>query len=345
VVNNFRLYEGNGQTISDRHASLPLFDRPTLLDDAAGYVADPGLRDAVNVALALGQPLLVTGEPGTGKTKLADSVAHELNLAPPLVFHTKTTSTARDLFYRYDAIMHFHEAQFSQFSHNLSAVGTTRHVAAPGLSADRYIHYEALGTAILLAMTPADANPFLEPEMQNRGPVRSVVLIDELDKAPRDLPNDVLHEIENMSFTVHETGRVFTADPRYRPILILTSNSEKNLPDAFVRRCVYYHLSFPDAARLKIILEKRIGRDSRFSPEMLKHAVDRFYKIRELGLKKKPATAEFLAWVRILTEMELDVDNLKPGQADALALSYSVLAKDREDLEHLQQAHHAQGGA
>ncbi|HKC63132.1 MAG TPA: AAA family ATPase, partial [Pyrinomonadaceae bacterium] len=112
--NGFKLYAGDGTTVSERGVLLPLFEKMTELNDPAGYLAGEGLRDAVNVALTLGQPLLVTGEPGTGKTQLAASVAYELGLPAPLVFQTKTTSTARDLFYRYEALGHFHDAQFSK---------------------------------------------------------------------------------------------------------------------------------------------------------------------------------------------------------------------------------------
>lgn len=315
----FHLYAGDGSTITDRELRLPLFEKLAALDDPAYYIAEKGLRDAVNVALALGQPLLVTGEPGTGKTQLAASLAYELGLPAPLTFHTKTTSTAKDLFYRYDALAHFHDAQFRK--------------EEPAIAS--YINYEALGLAILLSMSPADANHYLPEYLRDKGPIRSVVLIDELDKAPRDLPNDVLNEIESMSFRVKETGQSFSADQSYRPILVLTSNSEKNLPDAFLRRCVFYHISFPDRERLRSIIQGRLSLSSDFTPEMVDNAIRHFEEIRELALKKKPATAEFLAWVRILEKMKLDVSNLKPGEAEALAFTYSILAKSREDRELL----------
>lgn len=276
----------------------------------------------MNVALTLGQPLLVTGEPGTGKTQLAGSIGFELDLPAPLVFHTKTTSTAKDLFYRYDALAHFHDAQFSK--------------EEPAI--ENYITYEALGLAILLSMKSEEANPFLPERLRDKGPIRSIVLIDEIDKAPRDLPNDVLNEIENMSFAIKETGRTFSADQSYRPILVLTSNSEKNLPDAFLRRCVFYHLSFPDKERLREIVQGRLKLSPDFTPEMLDNAIRHFEEIREMVLKKKPATAEFLAWMRILEKMHLDVNNLKPGEAEALAFTYSVLAKNKEDKEMLHRA-------
>ena len=143
--NGFKLYTGDGTTISERGLRLPPFEKAAELNDPAGYLADEGLRDAVNVALMLGQPLLVTGEPGTGKTQLAASIAFELGLPAPLIFHTKTTSTARDLFYRYDALGHFHDAQFRKDESRV----------------EDYIHYEALGLAILLSMNPQEANPYL----------------------------------------------------------------------------------------------------------------------------------------------------------------------------------------
>ena len=191
------IYRGDGTTATRRGVALPQEPPRTFFDDPAGYLAEPGLRAAVNVALKLGQPLLVTGEPGTGKTQLAASIAYELELPPPLVFQTKTTSTASDLFYRYDALGHFHAAQFRR-----DAVETQAFVA-----------FEALGLAFLLSQNRETAAPYLPESLVDRGPVRSVVLVDEIDKAPRDLPNDILDELEKMSFTVKETGQRFVADP------------------------------------------------------------------------------------------------------------------------------------
>jgi MoxR-like ATPase len=318
----FHLYQGTGGERIGQSRPLPLHEKPASLDDPAGYLADQGLRDAVNVALSLGQPLLLTGEPGTGKTQLAASVAYEFGMPSPLVFNVKTTSTARDLFYNYDAMRHFHDSQFS---------GNT-------LRVDDYINFEAFGLAILLAMNPVEVDQFLPREHRGRGPTRSVVLIDEMDKAPRDLPNDLLNEIEGMSFTVRETRRTFTADRRYQPILVLTSNSEKNLPDAFLRRCVFYHIPFPDEQHLRQIIERRLPRTSTCTPSMIESAIREFVRIRRtLDLKKQPATAELLGWVRILADLKIDLANLQPGQIESVIMSYSVLAKTKEDLELLQR--------
>jgi MoxR-like ATPase len=318
---DFRLYSGDGTTLSAKQGQLPLFERVGDLENPANYLADKGLRDAVNVALTLGQPLLLAGEPGTGKTQLAGSLAHELGLPPPLVCNVKTTSTAQDLFYRYDALRHFHDSQFRTGS----------------LQIEEYLNYEAFGSAILLSLDPQEVNSYLPEHLQNKGPTRSVVLIDEIDKAPRDLPNDILNEVESMSFRIKETRKTFSSDQRYRPILVFTSNSEKNLPDAFLRRCIFYYIAFPDAERLKQIVQRRLRLGHNFTPAMLDHAIQHFQDIRELGLKKRPATAELLGWMQILQKMDIDVRNLKPGQAETLAFSYSILAKTKEDFERLQQ--------
>ena len=317
-----RLYSGEGISISKRSLRLPLFERSARLDAPEHYIAEKGLRDAVNVALVLGQPLLITGEPGTGKTQLAASVAFELELPPPLVFAAKTTSTAKDLFYRYDALGHFHDSHFRKDE----------------LAIDHYITYEALGLAILLSLPASEADSYLPTNLTGRGPTRSVVLIDEIDKAPRDFPNDILNEIEYLAFMVRETGHSFKAGEGYRPMLILTSNSEKNLPDAFLRRCIFYHISFPDHERLREIITRRMEPSDRFGPEMFENAMRHFEEIRTLPLAKRPATAECLAWLRVLQQMELDPANLKPGQAEMLSLSYCVLAKNKDDLVKLQRA-------
>ena len=321
--NGFALYAGAGSTLAERNLRLPLFEAAQELNDPHFYLADPGLRDAVNVALTLGQPLLLTGEPGTGKTQLAYSLAYELNLPPPLVFNTKTTSTARDLFYRYDALGHFHDAHIKS---------ATAKSARP--DPEKYVVYEALGLAILLSQEPKEADPFLPEPLRGHGPTRSVVLLDEIDKAPRDLPNDVLNEMENMSFQVHETGRSFLSSAGFRPIVILTSNSEKNLPDAFLRRCIFYHIQFPDRPRLREIVNRRLLLADNFTSVMLETALHHFEEIRKLELRKKPATAELLSWLRILQKLGLAPANGGPQPA-SLVTTYSALAKNQSDRDSI----------
>jgi len=178
----------------------------TQADDPAGYLPDQGLVDAVNVALLLRQPLLLTGEPGTGKSQLAASVAYQLGLAPPMVFETKSTSVARDLFYHFDNIGRFRAAQ------------------TPGAAADPvlFLTLNALGHAIALANPPSDVGHILPPIYRHEEQRQSVVLIDEIDKAPRDFPNDILNEIERLFFRIPELGNVdVRARPNLRPIVVM----------------------------------------------------------------------------------------------------------------------------
>jgi MoxR-like ATPase len=318
---NLHLYEGNGIPITQRDQMLPYFEPIKDFDDPKYYIAGKGLRKAVNVALYLGRPLLVTGEPGTGKTQLADSIALELRL-PKLEFLTKTTSTATDLFYQYDALRRFQDAHMPEKKH---------------LNMYDYITYQAMGRAILLTKPPEEVKVYLPEELQGKGPIRSVVLIDEIDKAPRDFPNDILNEVEKMQFKVIETGKTFEAEKRFRPILVLTSNSEKNLPDAFLRRCIFYHIPFPSQEELKAIVQKRFSHYPDFTPEFIDAAIERFLDIRELALKKKPATAELLDWVQVLRSLDMDANGIKSGHAEAFALSFSILAKTQEDYALLRK--------
>lgn len=299
-MGNFQLYNSKGQTLTQRSLQLPPYSKIKGIDAPKGYIASQPLTDAVNVALALGQPLLLTGEPGTGKTQLASSIAHQLGV-PLLKFYTKTTSTARDLFYRYDSLRHFHDAQLKDKKE---------------VDANSYIELNALGQAIVNSMD-----------------MRSVVLIDEIDKAPRDFPNDVLYELENMAFKIRETGKQYKTNEANRPIVIITSNSEKNLPDAFLRRCIFYHIPFPNTSLLKQIVNSRVALKESFKKEMLDAAIEHFEDLRAKKLRKKPATAELLSWIHVLNTLNIPLDSDLPAEINQLKMTYTILAKNQDDLE------------
>jgi MoxR-like ATPase len=256
-------------------------------DRPENYLPDPGLVDAVRAALLLRRPLLLTGEPGTGKTQCANYLSWKLGYGPEaLHFQAKSTSTARDLFYTYNTIGRFHAAQTKEGSQN---------------SVD-YIKYNALGEAILRANTLDSVEKWLPKGFIHTGkPMQSLVLIDEIDKAPRDFPNDVLSEIETMRFRIPEFDNVqLAADAEFLPAVLITSNSEKNLPAPFLRRCVYYHIPKPDKKRFGEIVERRTG-DDPASP-LIDEALDflMFARGPEADLNKKPATAELLDFVLLL---------------------------------------------
>ncbi|MDY6992153.1 MAG: MoxR family ATPase [Pseudomonadota bacterium] len=281
------------------------------------YLPDEGLVDAVNVALLLGQPLLLTGEPGTGKTQLAYSLAYQLGLEAPLKFETKSTSTAQDLFYIYDALGRFQAAQWGEQAQTKSI---------------HYITYNALGLAIILTHPQDKLKAVLPPDFIHPGVQRSIVLVDEIDKAPRDFPNDVLSEVEQLYFRIPELGNIkIQADPTLRPILVLTSNSEKHLPDAFLRRCVYYHIPFPEKERLTALVEAHLGTFTQYSNTFLADALEFFFKLRASGLRKKPATAELLNWLLILRELFKETQNPILTHPDKVMRTLSSLVKTEED--------------
>jgi MoxR-like ATPase len=324
MANDFRLFQGKDKRRNEANF-LPNFERNHHWEAPEDYVSDEGLSHAVNVALSLGRPLLITGEAGTGKTQLAYRMAYELTpeTPVPLRFQVKARSEATDLFYRYDALRHFQEVNVNQ---NRNA------------KTSDFIRLEALGIAILRAAEDrAKANALLPEDWRTDVPLRSVALVDEIDKAPRDLPNDLLAEIENMMFEIKETGERFEAKTEFRPVVLLTSNSERDLPDAFLRRCVYYHIPPPTRDRLREIIRKRVPLSSSFSPEMLENALTRYEEVRKLVSKKKPSTDELLAWVQVLDRLNIDPQNPRPSDRLALAFTYSILVKDAGDLQSLQK--------
>jgi MoxR-like ATPase len=331
----FEIYRGHGSPAvskPERPVELPRLDRARLTDPA-GYKADTGLRDAVNVALHLGQPLLLTGEAGTGKTMLARSLAWELGY-PLEVYETRSTSSATDLFYTYNALAQFHVAQIEARRAALAVVNPAT-PEAPEWSGLRFLRYNALGAAIVSACRREDVENLLPPGFEHPGePVRSVVLLDEIDKAPRDLPNDVLSAFDAMAFTIPELGNVRVEAPTdRRPVLVMTSNSEKALPDPFLRRCIFYHIPFPGTDQLRTIVEARLpwvaGRDG-----LLGDALMLFGRLRDLlGLKKRPATAELLGWLAALQAQDgrAGGNPLRGTTVAELKRSLNTLVKAKED--------------
>ena len=287
---SFLRYRGDGRTAP----GCP----PQRRGEQGSYLADKDLVLAVNTALAVGQPLLLTGEPGTGKTMLAWSVASELGLGDVLEFHTRSDHQARDTLYSFDNLRRFYDAQ-------------NRDPRAEDLN--HYVRLEPLGQAIA-------------------SPTQRVVLIDEIDKAPRDFPNDLLDELDAMKFLVHETGVEYRA--AIRPVVIITSNSERQLPAPFLRRCVFHHIAFPSRERLEQILAERLGH-LQLSDGLAKAAIMRFEELRRLdGWEKLPATSELLSWVRVLLAASIDEAEIKSGALATLPL-LSALVKTRADLERL----------
>lgn len=290
---SFMRYRGDGRVPSGQSAQSR--------GERGAYLADEDLVLAVNTALAVGQPLLVTGEPGTGKTALAWSVASELGLGDVLEFHTRSDHQARDTLYSFDNLRRFYDAQ-------------NRDPRAEDLN--NYVRLEPLGIAIA-----ADR--------------QRAVLIDEIDKAPRDFPNDLLDELDRMKFKIHETGAEHTA--ANRPVVIITSNSERQLPAPFLRRCVFHHIAFPAPSRLKQILSERLGHLS-LSERLADAAIARFVELRRLdGLEKLPATSELISWVRVLIAAGVDAPRLEDQALGDLPL-LSALVKTRDDVKRVGKA-------
>jgi MoxR-like ATPase len=315
---SYPFFRGDGKR-SEEAAVLPRSRRIDFLRPEF-YRADPGLVDAVNVALLLGQPLLLTGEPGTGKTQLAYYLAWELKLGDVLKFETKSNSTASSIFYTYDALRRFQHAQSG----------------IRGDSALPYITYNALGRAILLTRKQEEVAACLPDGFDHPGAMQSVVVLDEIDKAPRDFPNDILNELDQLYFRVPELdNQPIEANPDLRPIIIMTSNSEKDLPDAFLRRCIFYHIPFPAFDRMQDLVANRLGLYAGDSSVFLADALELFYRMREpaSALVKKPATAELLDWLASMIDASGGQENPFAKDPQVALRHLSCVAKTVEDQD------------
>jgi len=260
----------------------------------ASYVASDDLAIAVNAAVTLQRPLLVKGEPGTGKTELARQVATSLGL-PMIEWHVKSTTKAQQGLYEYDAVSRLRDSQ----------LGDARvHDVA------NYIRKGKLWQAF-------DA------------PGRVVLLIDEIDKADIEFPNDLLLELDRMEFHVYETGDTIRA--RHRPVVIITSNNEKELPDAFLRRCFFHYIRFPDPETLAAIVRVHFPD---IKENLLATALSQFFELREVpGLKKKPSTSEVLDWLRLLLAEDLAPEDLRKDPKSALPRLHGALLKNEQDVQ------------
>jgi len=265
----------------------------------ATYVATPDLNVAVNAAIALERPLLVKGEPGTGKTILAREIAASLG-APLIEWHVKSTTKAQHGLYEYDAVKRLRDGQLGDPRVQDIANYIVRGKVWEAFDSD----------------------------------VRPVLLIDEIDKADIEFPNDLLLELDRMEFFVYETRE--TVKARHRPIVIITSNNEKELPDAFLRRCFFHYIRFPDRETMQAIVDVHFPGLKR---ELLRDALTLFYEVREVpGLTKRPSTSELLDWIKLLVVEDISPEALRAKDAKNLVPPlYGALVKNEQDVHLLER--------
>ncbi|AUH34834.1 AAA family ATPase [Paracoccus tegillarcae] len=257
------------------------------------YVASEELAIAVNAAVTLERPLLVKGEPGTGKTELARQIAVGLGL-PIIEWNVKSTTKAQQGLYEYDAVSRLRDSQLGDARVNDVA---------------NYIRKGKLWQA------------FAADE-------KTVLLIDEIDKADIEFPNDLLQELDRMEFHVYETGETIQA--QHRPVVVITSNNEKELPDAFLRRCFFHYISFPDADTLRRIVDVHYPG---LKPRLLDAALTQFFDLRDApGLKKKPSTSEFLDWLKLILAEDLSPEDLQRQPGQILPRLHGALLKNEQDV-------------
>lgn len=265
----------------------------------SSYIATDDLMMAVNAAVTLERPILVKGEPGTGKTQLAVEVASSLD-RPLHEWHIKSTTKAQQGLYEYDAVARLRDSQLG----------------------DDRVH--DIGNYIV----PGKVWEAFESEEQ------PVLLIDEIDKADIEFPNDLLRELDRMEFYVYETKKLVTA--RHRPIIVITSNNEKELPDAFLRRCFFHYIKFPDKDTMAQIVNVHFPD---LKKNLLREALEAFYKVRDVrGLKKKPSTSELLDWIKLLLAEDIPPEKLRGADSrNAIPPLYGALLKNEQDVHLFEQ--------
>jgi MoxR-like ATPase len=271
---------------------------PDRFDGTDSYVATDDLKLAVNAALILQRPLLIKGEPGTGKTMLAEEVARALG-RPLLQWHIKSTTKAHQGLYEYDAVSRLRDSQLGD-----EKVRDIR-------------NYIVQGTLWQAFQSPEPA----------------VLLIDEIDKADSEFPNDLLRDLDRMDFHVYETRETISA--RHRPLVIITSNNEKDLPDAFLRRCFFHYIRFPDRETMRDIVAVHYPD---LKQDVLRAALDTFFALRDApGLKKKPSTSELLDWLRLLLAENATAAEIDAHTATAVPLMAGALLKNEQDVHLLER--------